>query len=138
MLFLSDGKCSGSFSNMLSKAYEEIIGVSSNGIQYTPSVSAKYFDVGDIDNDGDLDLWVESSGGKNISNHFMRNDGNNFTFIDQPWVDWKELTGPKNTDFYRCDRGNLININNDGFLDLVLAQQRDADITCVDQSSQIF
>jgi len=138
ILFLSNGKGSGSFSNMLSKAYEEIIGVSSNGIQYTPSVSAKYFDVGDIDNDGDLDLWVESSGGKNISNHFLRNDGNKFTVIEQPWVDWKELTGPKNTDFYSYHRGNLIDINNDGFFDLVLGQKRDADITHVDQSSQVF
>ena len=69
---------------------------------------------------------------------FLRNDINKFTVIEQPWVDWKELTGPKNTDFYRYHRGNLIDINNDGFLDLVLGQQRDADITHVDQSSQVF
>ena len=138
ILFLSDGKGSGSFSDMLSKAYEEIIGGSSNGIQYTSSVSAKYFDIGDIDNDGDLDLWVESSGGKNISNHFLRNDGNKFTVVAVPWIDWRELTGPKSTDFFRYHRGNLVDINNDGFLDLVLGQQRDADITHVDQSSQVF
>ena len=38
---------------------------------------------GDIDGDGDTDLWVESTGGANVTNHFMVNNGDG-TFTIEP------------------------------------------------------
>ena len=37
---------------------------------------------GDIDGDGDIDLWVESSGGANVISHFMVNHGDGTFTLD--------------------------------------------------------
>ena len=37
---------------------------------------------GDIDDDGDVDLWVESTGGANVSSHFMVNNGDGTFTLD--------------------------------------------------------
>ena len=38
---------------------------------------------GDIDGDGDIDLWVDSIGGKNVSSHFMVNNGDGTFTVDE-------------------------------------------------------
>ena len=38
---------------------------------------------GDIDNDGDVDLWVQSGGGANVEEHFMVNNGDGTFTVDR-------------------------------------------------------
>ena len=45
------------------------------GLSAPADLHLKSAAAGDIDNDGDLDLWVESTGGKNVASHFMVNNG---------------------------------------------------------------
>ena len=51
---------------------------------------------GDINSDGDLDVWVESTGGVNLTNHFLINNGGSFV-VDQTRIPQKLNTGPKTT-----------------------------------------
>lgn len=100
-------------------------------------VAAKDFTFGDIDSDGDLDIWVESSGGVNLNNHFLINDGETFT-VDLDRVPKEFNTGPKEVDYYRYHRSMLSDVNKDGFDDLVLGQLRDGDARKASQSSFIL
>ena len=59
---------------------------------------------GDIDGDGDVDLWVDSIGGANVSSHFMVNNGDGTFTVDEArappalrynWPEsWYHLLGP--------------------------------------------
>ena len=40
-----------------------------------PDLHLKVATIGDIDQDGDLDIWVESTGGQNVESPFLVNDG---------------------------------------------------------------
>ena len=74
---------------------------------------------GDIDGDGDLDLWVESTGGANVSSHFMVNNGDG-TFTIEPARTADEVLR-NNPPSYRRHVGNaLVDVDNDGDLDLAL------------------
>ena len=42
----------------------------------------KFATSGDIDGDGDIDLWIESTGGANVRSHFMVNDGDGTFTLD--------------------------------------------------------
>ena len=92
---------------------------------------------GDIDNDGDVDLWVDSIGGANVSSHFMVNNGDGTFTLDEArappgvrynWPDeaWYHL------------QGHLADLDNDGDLDLALAQNRGRDSSTVNQSSIVL
>ena len=56
-------------SGILSEAY--LTYAPSDSWQAGGRVSVKDFALADIDNDGDLDIWVESTGGMNLTNHFF-------------------------------------------------------------------
>ena len=74
---------------------------------------------GDIDGDGDIDLWVESTGGANIPSHFMVNNGDG-TFTIEPARATDEVLR-NDPPAYRRHVGNaLVNVDNDGDLDLAL------------------
>ncbi len=92
----------------------------------------------DIDRDGDLDLWIESTGSNNITSHFLINDNGKFTVDLNNRVGVTTLFGPGQTDYWRYGDVAFSDVNGDGAPDLVMAQIRDNDPTHLTQSSFIL
>ena len=65
----------------------------SDSWQVDGRVSAKDFALSDIDNDGDLDIWVESTGGMNLTNHFLINNGSHLQLTKR--IPMKDIQGEK-------------------------------------------
>ena len=99
-------------------------------------ISAKDFSLADIENDGDLDIWVESSGGMNTTHHFLINNNTHFS-VDKERLP-SQITGIKATDYFRYRRAHFEDLNNDGFDDLIFAQLRDDHITHIDGASIVL
>ena len=78
---------------------------------------------GDIDGDGDIDLWVESSGGRNVNSHFMVNNGDGTFTLDDARAPDALLHNPP-PEYWRHVGNDLVDLDNDGDLDLVLGQLR--------------
>ena len=91
---------------------------------------------GDIDGDGDIDLWVDSIGGANIPSHFMVNNGDGTFTLDEDRAppalrfNWPES-------WYHLE-GHLVDLDNDGDIDLALAQNRGRHPTTINQSSIVL
>ena len=92
---------------------------------------------GDIDNDGDVDLWVESTGGANVASHFMVNHGDGTFQVDTERAPYELLHNPP-PEYWRHHSGHLVDLDNDGDLDLALGQMRDLDPTHINQSSIVL
>jgi hypothetical protein len=92
---------------------------------------------GDIDNDGDIDLWVESTGADNIVSHFEINQGGGVFTVDPTRLDRTTLLGPAAQDFFRYGHADLKDVDGDGWLDLVMLQIRDNDRTHINESSVV-
>ena len=92
---------------------------------------------GDFDLDGDLDIWVESTGGQNIPSHFMVNDGaGEFSAEDRMEIDLR--SNGSAGDSWRFDGARLVDLNGDGAPELVLGQIRDLHPTHLNQSSLVL
>ena len=91
---------------------------------------------GDIDGDGDVDLWVDSIGGANVSSHFMVNNGDGTFTVDEARAppelryNWPEV-------WYHL-KGRLVDLDNDGDIDLALGQNRDLQPATVNQFSIVL
>ena len=92
---------------------------------------------GDIDGDGDIDLWVESTGGANVIGHFMVNNGDGTFTIDPDRAPYELLHNPQ-PEFWRHVGNDLVDLDNDGDLDLALGQIRDLDPTHINQFSIVL
>ena len=92
---------------------------------------------GDIDLDGDIDLWVESSGGANVISHFMVNNGDGTFTIDPDRAPYELLHNPP-PEFWRHVGNVLVDLDNDGDLDLALGQIRDLHPTHINQFSIVL
>ena len=92
---------------------------------------------GDIDGDGDIDLWVESTGGANVSSHFMVNNGDGTFTLDTARASHELLHNPP-PEFWRHVGVHLADLDNDGDLDLALGQIRDLDPTHINQFSIVL
>ena len=92
---------------------------------------------GDIDGDGDIDLWVESTGGANVNSHFMLNNGDGTFTLDPDRAPY-ELLHNRQPEFWRHVGNDLMDLDNDGDLDLALGQIRDFDPTHVNQFSIVL
>ncbi len=74
---------------------------------------------GDIDLDGDTDIWVTSSGGLNVFDHFMVNNGDGtFTIERERASDMVLFNVP--VDWWNFIGNHLADLNNDGAPELVL------------------
>ena len=78
---------------------------------------------GDIDGDGDIDLWFDSIGGANVSSHFMVNNGDGTFTVDETRAPAALRHNPPES-WYHLE-GHLADLDNDGDLDLALGQNRD-------------
>ena len=92
---------------------------------------------GDIDGDGDIDLWVESTGGANVYSHFMVNNGDGTFTLDPDRAPYELLHNPQ-PEFWRHVGNDLVDLDDDGDLDLALGQIRDFDPTHINQFSIIL
>lgn len=88
------------------------------------SMHAKSVTVGDIDMDGDIDIFVESGGGTNIISHFLLNDGNGvFTQDYDNRLTTSILNGGEdNNTQWRYAFHVLQDMNQDGAPDLVMGR----------------
>ena len=80
---------------------------------------------GDIDGDIDSDLWVDSIGGKNVSSHFMVNNGDGTFTVDEARAP-PELRHNSNYsgDYWYHIEGQLVDLDNDNDIDLSLGHNR--------------
>ena len=92
---------------------------------------------GDIDGDGDPDIWVESSGGANMDSHFIVNNGDG-SFTSDPARAPRTLRHNPSPEYWRHQVGHLVDIDNDDDLDLALGQMRDLDPTHINQFSIVL
>ena len=79
---------------------------------------------GDIDNDGDVDLWVQSIGGANVSIHVMVNNGDETFTVDTERVSERVLHNHPEEYWYFAGV-HLVDIDNDGDLDVAQGQSRE-------------
>ena len=91
---------------------------------------------GDIDGDGDVDLWVDSIGGLNVSSHFMVNNGDGTFTVDEARAP-PELRYNWPEGWYHLN-GHLADLDNDGDLDLVLGQNRKINRWTMNQFSLVL
>jgi hypothetical protein len=95
----------------------------------------------DIDNDGDVDIFVESTGGENVTSHFYISNGDGTFVIDHnnrlP-IDAHTNTITEPTHFWRHQPSLFTDLNLDESPDLIMGQLRDPDPTHIDQSSIIL
>ena len=134
---IDDKSISYAYMEILEEVHEGDIAAVHGGLQVDEKVSAKWFDFGDIDNDGDIDIWVESSGGMNVTSHFLINENGSYT-VDKNRIPNEMLDGPLDTDFYRYHTSNFVDLDKDGYLDIVLGQHKTGSAFHINQSSRVF
>ena len=134
-LFLSDGGGVLRASSSLADAVANHPGSREYG--GSSDLHIKSVTAGDIDGDGDLDIWVESTGGENIVSHFMVNDGTG-GFRAENRMDLDLWTNRSAGEFWRYDGAALVDLNGDGAPELVLGQIRDLHPTHINQSSIVL
>ena len=93
------------------------------GLSAPADLHLKSVTSGDIDGDGDIDLWVDSIGGKNVSSHFMVNNGDGTFTVDEARAPHELRHNPSPEYWYHLE-GRLVDLDNDGDIDLSLGQSR--------------
>ena len=126
-LFLSnpDGRMrpSEALADAVRRAHERNPQGEGKGISGPADLHLKSATSGDIDGDGDVDLWVDSIGGRNVSSHFMVNNGDGTFTVDEARAPRALRHNPPESWYHLV--GHLVDLDNDRDLDLALGQNRD-------------
>ena len=96
---------------------------------------------GDIDNDGDVDLWVQSGGGANVEEHFMVNNGDGTFTVDRDNRATRPVLHaqpPDGSRYWGWDGGHFVDIDSDGDLDLALGHIRDRGPLVINQYNTVL
>lgn len=101
-----------------------------------PNLRVLHASAGDINGDGRVDIWVESCGGENVCSHFLMNNGDG-TFTSDIDRAPNVVLHNNPPEFWRHYANALVDLNDDGRLDLVLGQVRDTDPTHVNEFSLV-
>ena len=123
------------FTHELSSALADAVAAHRHSLG--PDLHLKSATIGDIDQDGDLDIWVESTGGQNVESHFLVNDGSS-GFSSAYQMDENLKTNRNRGELWRYDGAELVDLDRDGDLDLVLGQIRDTHPTHLNQHSIVL
>ena len=119
LLISQNGKRLWDVSDVFGKAVSKITNYPTNG----EKLHLKHANVGDINNDGLIDIFVESGGGyRQPLSHFYINKGNGLFEADAARIDQSILVGPNFN--WRYDNNYLVDLNNDGYKDLVMGNLR--------------
>lgn len=120
MLLISQkGKRIWDVSDVLAKAVSKVTNYPTNG----EKLHLKHANVGDINNDGLIDILVESGGGyKQPLSHFYINKGEGQFEADATRIEQSILLGPNFQ--YRYDNNYIVDLNNDNYPDLVMGNLR--------------
>jgi hypothetical protein len=141
LLYYADEEGIFHFSDALMSAYLPLVEDVPDrvGTQTDTTVGIKDVAAADIDNDGDLDIWVESNGSKNIESHFLINEGGSFKVDIYNRLAYEVQFGQRSKGQYRrYGIGQFLDVNEDGLPDLLLGQIRDNDPTHIDQTSYLI
>ena len=121
LLLSQQGKRKWVVSDVLAEAVSKVTNYSTSR-----KLHLKYATNGDINNDGLIDILVETGGGyKQPLTHFYINQGNGNFIADTYRIPQKVLEGPVGQ--WRYSKNMLVDVNNDGFKDVVLGQLRRKD-----------
>ena len=139
-LFLSgpDGRLrpSNALADAVRRAHERNPQGPGKGISGPADLHLKSATSGDIDGDGDIDLWVDSIGGANVSSHFMVNNGDGTFTVDEARAPMALRYNPPDA-WYHLE-GHLADLDNDGDVDLALGQNRRANAATVNMFSVVL
>jgi len=142
-LFVGNGK--GNFvasTAFLDAIQKVIVPIPSNGnlggIQTDTTIGIKDVAFADINHDGLMDIWVECTGSKNMTSHFLINHGTYFDVDINNRISKTLFFGPASTDYFRYGMGEFLDINSDSSPDLFLGQIRDNDLTHINQTSLLL
>ena len=142
-LFVGNGKGDFAASTaFLDAIQKKVVPVPSNGylggIQTDTTIGIKDVAFADINHDGLMDIWVECTGSKNMTSHFLINRGTYFDVDINNRISKTLFFGPNATDYFRYGMGEFLDINGDSSPDLFLGQIRDNDISHINQTSLLL
>ena len=96
---------------------------------------------GDIDGDGDVDLWVQSGGGANVEEHFVLNNGDGTFTVDRDNRATRPVLHnqpPDGSEYWGYVGSHFVDVDEDGDLDLALGHARELEGTAANSRSVVM